>query len=330
MWKKYKYLIVLLATTIVVFVWYLSNQKQHDVDLSQVTKTVTIHHFDDAFFTSDIGRFNEEFGILKSQFPPFFESNSDFDFWIHQRQDQGQNQLYTDWKNQLKNYKTFDSDLTLAFKHLYYYYPTLPEFEVYTYISNLDLENPIIAADKYIFIGVDLYLGKNHPAYQREPDYLNYFKQKAFINRDVVEAIALNIIPREGGSQTLLSQMIYWGKMRYFNEAMNVGINDTIVQKMNSKQLTFCLANEENMWTYFIKNQLLYDTSFDVQRKFIEPAPFSKFGMPFDAETPGMIGRWIGYRIVSSYMKNNPAVTLKQLMKQTDTRIIFKNSKYKP
>ena len=58
-------------------------------------------------------------------------------------------------------------------------------------------------------------------------------------------------------------------------------------------------------------------------------APFSKFYLEIDNESPGRIGQYIGWQIVRSFMENNPKVTVQQLIKM-DAKTIFEQSKYKP
>jgi uncharacterized protein YjaZ len=82
------------------------------------------------------------------------------------------------------------------------------------------------------------------------------------------------------------------------------------------------------MWRYFLEDQLLYSTDSKLANRFINPAPFSKFYLEIDNESPGRVGAWIGWQIVRSYMKNNE-VSLKQLLVMDATEI-FNNSKYKP
>jgi uncharacterized protein YjaZ len=77
-----------------------------------------------------------------------------------------------------------------------------------------------------------------------------------------------------------------------------------------------------------VDEKLLYDSDPKLPGRFINPAPFSKFYLEIDNESPGQIGMWIGWQIVRSYMKNND-VSLQQLL-QTDAKEIFDNSKYKP
>jgi uncharacterized protein YjaZ len=82
------------------------------------------------------------------------------------------------------------------------------------------------------------------------------------------------------------------------------------------------------IWKYFIENKLLYSTDADLYTRFVANAPFSKFYIDIDKESPGKIGVWLGWQIVRSYMNNNN-VTLQQLL-QTSAEEIFKKSKYKP
>jgi len=73
---------------------------------------------------------------------------------------------------------------------------------------------------------------------------------------------------------------------------------------------------------------MLYDTDQKLIPRFINPAPFSKFYLEIDNESPGRVGAWIGWQMVRSYMANNE-VSLAQLLK-TDAKEVFEKSKYKP
>ena len=45
---------------------------------------------------------------------------------------------------------------------------------------------------------------------------------------------------------------------------------------------------------------------------------------------PGRIGQWLGWKIVKAYMKNNPDVSLADLMAEKDAKKIFDHSRFKP
>ena len=63
-------------------------------------------------------------------------------------------------------------------------------------------------------------------------------------------------------------------------------------------------------------------------KRFISPAPFSKFYLNIDVDSPGQIGQWIGLQIVKAYqMKEQKSIA--QLL-STPYRELFEKSKYKP
>ena len=62
--------------------------------------------------------------------------------------------------------------------------------------------------------------------------------------------------------------------------------------------------------------------------RFINLAPFSKFYLEIDNESPGRVGAWIGWQIVRSFAKNND-VPIEELLKM-NAKEIFEKSKYKP
>jgi uncharacterized protein YjaZ len=82
------------------------------------------------------------------------------------------------------------------------------------------------------------------------------------------------------------------------------------------------------MWRYFIEKEMLYSNEQKLSSRFINPAPFSKFYLEIDNESPGRVGAWIGWQIVRSYAKNND-MPIADLLK-LDTKKLFEKSKYKP
>ncbi|MFT6716440.1 MAG: hypothetical protein ACJA0Q_001079, partial [Saprospiraceae bacterium] len=62
-------------------------------------------------------------------------------------------------------------------------------------------------------------------------------------------------------------------------------------------------------------------------KKYIEDQPFVS---SLERESPGRAGVWIGYRIVSQYMENNPNLSLEKLLNSTPAMDVFQGSKYKP
>lgn len=307
-------------------------QSDSDIDISEIEKGARFIRFDSAFFNSDTAMKSIEIERLARLYPPFFEAGTTPRFWHSQRNDPNQNELYKASTKVLSNFEGLNENLNFSMKHYYYYFPNTPQIKFYAYISNLDFAYPVLYAPEQsiCFVGVDLYLGQDKKYYNTQQEYQNYFRQPAFLVRDCIDAVTEPHVTRKTEAANLLDDMVYYGKRLYFMEQMMPQKDKAIIIQYPPEKLQFCEANERTIWAYFIENNFLFDTSQDLKRRFIELAPFSKFRMKFDNDTPGMIGRWVGWQIVKAYMANNPSVTLEELGKETDARKILKLSEYKP
>jgi hypothetical protein len=144
---------------------------------------------------------------------------------------------------------------------------------------------------------------------------------------DVAKAIADKYY-RPKRERLFLNNCIIQGKKKYMLDEFLPMVSDERKMGYTKDQLDWAKANELPIWTYFMEKDLLFSSNSSLYKRFIADAPFSKFYLNIDNESPGRIGSWIGWQIVRSYMKNNN-VTLQQLL-QTKAEEIFKKSKYKP
>ena len=62
--------------------------------------------------------------------------------------------------------------------------------------------------------------------------------------------------------------------------------------------------------------------------RFLDPAPFSKFRLELDNESPGRLGRYMGWQIVRAFMEKNDVSP--QDMFNVPADMIFKKANYKP
>ena len=70
-----------------------------------------------------------------------------------------------------------------------------------------------------------------------------------------------------------------------------------------------------------------FTKDFKQINKYCGEAPFSA-GMPDDS--PGRTGIWLGWKIVTAFMKNNKEITIEQLMMNNNAKQILNSSRYKP
>ncbi len=301
-----------------------------EVDLDSVDKSASFERFDEAFFLADTSNFETKLAELSQRFPEFFAGGMNPVFWKAQRMDPLQLELFRKSQQVFSDFESLNENLNFSAKHFYYYFPETPEIRFYTYISNLDFEFPVLFSDTVCFVALDMYLGPQQSYYQNLPEYISFFRQPAFLIRDVMYELAKTRVKPVNAGASLLETMIYHGKLLYTVQQLMPQSDENLMVQYAPEDIAFCYENERSMWAYFIENNYLFSTSRDLKNRFIELAPFSKFRMQFDRETPGMVGRWLGLQIVKSYAANNPELSLQDILAENDARKILKLSAYKP
>ncbi|MCH8555458.1 MAG: hypothetical protein LAT76_09885 [Schleiferiaceae bacterium] len=318
----------LVLMLIAVGLFTRCQQSGFEVDVSriQVNASLDVIHLD--FFEADEADFETNLEALRTRYP-FFYGSGTLRFWKTHFEDPLQKKLVKDIRKQFPDFDLLESDVVGLLKHYRYHFPDAHLPHPVAYFSNLDFDFPVLVADTFIFVALDLYLGAAHPAYKDLPNYLAAERDKTYLIRDIAEQLAKGYIAEMAPDATFINEMIYQGLVHYFIKSMIPSLSDAHLFKYTEEQLQFCVDNERMIWSYFIDNELLFSTSLDPKRRFIYPAPFSKFRTSFDAQTPGRIGQWMGYQIVKAYAEtHSQAIT--DLLQPVDGATFLKKSKYKP
>jgi gliding motility-associated lipoprotein GldB len=280
-------------------------------------------------------RFDKEFGkssaqdlpALKARYPYLFAKQFDDAYWNKKLVDSLQRELTDEVAGVFPDMEEEQEELELLFKHIKYYYPETKVPQVVTITSEVEYRNKVILVDSLLIVALDTYLGKDHHFYGGIAKYhsKNFRKEQLVVDVAVAFAKAQTLKPQ---ASTFLDQMIYEGKQLYLMEQLLPQKPLYEVFGYTQDELDFAVENERNVWQNFVASELLYSTDRSLLARFIDPAPFSKFYLEFDSETPGRLGRFIGYKIVAAYMKNND-VPLKTMGIQA-ADVIFASAKYKP
>jgi len=316
--KKYFFLPFLFS-----FILFSCDKKSKiEKAVEEIPLEIKVDRFDKAFFETA----PQDLKKLQLQYPFFFPAGNDDKVWIDKIQNPQWRELYNEVERKYDDFSPETAKIETLFKHIKYYFPETKTPKVYTIISEMDYQNKVIYANNMLVISLELYLGKNHKFYEF-PEYLKQNFEQNQILPDIVASFSKDkIIPPS--DNTLLSKMIYAGKELYLKDVLLSDYTDADKMGYKPEQITWCQENEGYMWRYFIEKKLLYDTDQKLIPRFINPAPFSKFYLEIDNESPGRVGSWIGWQIVRSFMENNE-VSLQQLL-QMDAKEIFEKSKYKP
>ena len=308
----------------VLFIAFNACDKKTKIEkaVDEVPVQLKVQRFDQAFYETN----PKDLQILKDQYPFFFPGNDD-SAWIEKMTDPQWRELYNEVQKKFKNVDTETASIEELLKHVKYYFPkSNASPKVITIIGDMDNDMKAVYTDSLIIVSLELYMGQEHRFYDY-PAYIKKNFEPQQIPSDLAEDFAQRVVPPPT-EKSLLAQMIYNGKILYLKDLLIPKATDASKIGYTEEEILWAKDNESYMWRYFIENKLLFDTSPKLSNRFINPAPFSKFYLEIDNESPGSIGRWIGWQIVRSYVKNNEVAL--ETMLQTDAKQIFDNSKYKP
>ena len=310
----HKFLIFL----IIFLTFSCSNVKNPDIEIE-------IERFEDVFFKSDVDslyKVKEDFSFL---FPPQYDDQ----IWIDRLNDTIQNQLYSEVNSSFGDFSDQKS-LMESFYNNYLDYDS--EYKIprlITLTTDVDYRKKIILTDSLLLIGLDNYLGEDHIFYSSFPTYLTNTFNKENIIIDIAKEYAMAVIANtRSDNYTFIEKIINHGKILYFASSMLPNKEDSKIIGYSSADFAWALKNEKDIWSNFIENEYLFSSDNNLDSRFINLAPFSKFYLSIDNDSPSMIGKFIGWKIVKSFMKVSSS-DLNELI-QYNPMHIYNNSKYKP
>ena len=311
-----------------------SGKSRLDIDVPDIKiPEVNIHRYDLALFSLDQKELVQGLERLRPEFPFFLDTDLSDPAKLAEMKTYLENPRNIDFFREVKvrfqNVDKLQNELTLAFRHYRYYYPSGRIPRVYSYISGGDYEYPVQFADSVMLIGLDNYLGKDFRAYVSDgvPAYKLHRMTPGNIVPDCMNALARisGIAPTSGN--TLLDEMINAGKRLYFIDAMIPATEERLKIGYTQPQAEWIRKNEAHVWAAIIENRMLFSSDGQTIRVFMTDGPFTA---EFSKESPPRLGEWIGWQIVKRYMENQDEITFSQLLNESDAQRILTLSKYKP
>lgn len=300
-----------------------AEEKKIPQEILDIHAPIKIERFDQAF--NDLNE--NALDSLQGEYPFLFPIKYSQEFWIEKSKDTLQQEIIKEIKKVYPNTEAVAYELQLFYKHLKFYYPKIEVPKIITLISEVDYQNRVVLRKNLLLIALDCYLGKDHHFYQDISVYISNDFVKEQITVDVATEYVNKIIVKPD-ARSFLAQMVMYGKRIYILKQLLPLKTTAQIFSYTNDELAWNETNESMIWRFFIDKELLYSTNRDLLPRFLYPAPFSKFYMSFDTQSPDRVGQFIGYQIVSSFMQNND-VSLQEL-KDIKSEILFSKSQYKP
>jgi len=304
---------------------------------STVTTTteipVTVKRYENALFALDKNHLRKGLAVMSKDFS-FFLGHEWQDTMNMLRvynfiNDPNIKELYSLEQKKYGDITELKTGLTHALNKFLQAYPERKMPTVYTYISGLDVDNPVYFSDTAMAIGLDVFLGSEVLAYPKAgiPKYKTLRFTPDHLLPQCMLAVSDHLVRVDDKQNTLLDQMVMAGKALYFLDITLPDVKDEFKIGYSTAQLQWSHKNDGNIWAFIIEHQLLFSSDPRGTAKLMTDAPFTA---GFANESPGRLGAFIGWQIVRAYMDRAKGVTLKQLMEDTDAQKILKVSAYKP
>jgi hypothetical protein len=323
--------VLFLASLIVIS---SCKNRSADIDLKDISiKPVIIHRYEKALFSIPPDKLKQDLPAIAVEFNIFLGDQYHDPINLLRLQsfisDTAMQALYRASMRSYPDLSSLGSELNLAFRYFKYYFPGKGTPEVFTYISGLDIDNPIRYSARGIVISLDLFLGKNEPIYAKEglPRYKTDRLTNEHITPLCMEEIGRSFVSIDETRQSMLDLMVAEGKVLYFADVTLPTVQDALKIGYSPAQIDWCIANEARIWAFLVENNLLFTTDPEAVGKLMTDGPFTS---GFGQDSPGRIGAWVGWQIVKNYMQRYPEMQVADLMREKDSQIILEGSRYKP
>lgn len=328
----------IFCISVIVFFFSTSCNRSHKNQLNFSVKNLppentTIKRYGKALFELDTNSFLDGLNRIRPDFLAFldadFEDSANLNKIYNFVTDTQLIALYRQTLRLYPDLQQLENELNLSFRRMQYHFPGRNLPQVYTYVSGVNIEQPVFTDGTIAVIGLDCYLGPDEPLYLRYgiPQYILQRMSRRHILPDLFKSIFNAQIMPYNQSKNILDEMIKAGKMYYFMEAMQPKQEDHILIGYTAAQLQWVRNYEKDVWAFLVGDQVLYSSEFHLFRKLFGDGPFTQ---DFSVEAPARLGEYIGWQIVRSFMRHNTETSLPELLLMDDSQQLLAASRYRP
>ncbi|MFP4556708.1 MAG: hypothetical protein ACLFNU_07545 [Bacteroidales bacterium] len=311
-----------------------------EVPLESIDLEMSIHRFDQDLFGINPDSIENNTEWLEEKYGDFFSHFTDgiigiglpedpeFSSYLYSFvTDNMVSETYAEVQKVFPNTDKLDQTITNAFKRYKYYFPEKEVPKVYGFVSGFN--NSVMIAEGIVGVGFDRYLGRDCEYYPMLGihKYLRHNMHPKKIPSDIIRSWAFGEFQFNDTIDDLASNIIYEGKLMYLTKRLLPEQSDSLIFGFTPDQMEWCKRNEAQMWGHLVEHKLLFTTEQFTINQFVGDAPFTH---GFTKESPGKAAVWLGYRIVSRFMRRNNDYTLSMLMNEKDYQSILKKSRYNP
>lgn len=186
------------------------------------------------------------------------------------------------------------TDFGNATQRIQAYYPKHRTQEINTFISGMGFwGGDMYVDDSLVIVALDYFLAEKCKYEPQLPTYILKRYRRENIVPFVVTLIANRYNQTDFLDNSLIAEMIYYGKSYYFLEKTMPTISDTAIAGYTKTDLAEIESHVDVIWAHFIDKNLLFETKHEITNKYVGERPnISEIGN----KCPGRVGRWLGWQ----------------------------------
>lgn len=326
--KKIKHLLPTLGIFIFLGGCLISCKKEPKELWNQEIKTtenVEIINISEEFFNP-----NTSLDEFKNKYP-WFQGNIPDAEYAQRRKDTTEIRIYQEAMKGIKT-EVLKVEFSQMFSRVKHYFPKFKTPKIYLYSSSLQgITDPIFfrTEDEMIFVDISAFMGEKNKNYNGLDYYLRKTMNPENLVPKVSEIVAETFVLPNPQENKFIDQMLMSGKIKTLQKAFLPQTAEHLIMNYTAEQHNWSVANEGNIWNYFVEHDLLFSDDAQLNERFLSTAPFSKFYTEVDQKSSPQVGVFIGWQISKAYFDKVPESTLTDFLTKNATEI-FNQSKYKP
>ncbi len=291
----------------------------------KTTERVKITDISGDYFNTDIPLEN-----FKVKYPWFQGTVPDEDY-ANRRTDTAEIKIYQEAAKKI-NQAQLQQDLSVLFSRVRFYFPKFKTPQVYLYSSSLQgILDPVFfrPEENMLFVDISAFMGEKNPNYNSLEEYFKKSMNPQNMIPKISEIVAETLVIHKPDQNKFVDKIVSQGKIMILQDVFLPHTPDELKIGYTREQQDWAVANEGNIWNYFIENNLIFSDDARLSERFIAPGPFSKFYTEVDVKSSPRVGVFTGWQICRSFFVRNPKISLQDFLKMNATDI-FNQSKYKP
>ncbi|MHB1277711.1 MAG: gliding motility lipoprotein GldB [Bacteroidia bacterium] len=316
-----------------------NTESLYGVKVDEIPPVTELKRFDRDFFAMKPENIEADLEALKKKYPDFYPFYQ-VEIMGWKQEDEIKNSLLLlsdthvlkiqDTINQI--FGDFSEEMAIldpAFKRFAYHFPESATPVIILAYTEFLFRTGTDSA--MLVLPLEMYLGENYPVYPNFniPSYMLRRMNKEHLPTAAMAAWLDQTLEIPIEKNRFLDHLVREGKQLYYLQSVLPETADSLLTGWTTDQLGWLKENEFQMWTFYISENYLYSLDGAYYMPLLSDGPFTAAPNIPPGSAP-RIGAYSGWQIVKRYMEENPDVTLRELMFNTDSDKILKESQYRP